>query len=69
MIGGTSYKYLKACRSSFPVEDILLIQNESNASVQGNVEVEAKRARIAFGGRNAFGDAGYIDVPVVFYRR
>ena len=69
MIAGTSYEYLKACRNSFPVDDILLIQNESNASVQGNVEVEPKLVRIDFGGRNAFGDAGYIEVPVVFYRR
>ena len=69
MIAGTSYEYLNACRNSFPVKDILLIQNESTASVQGNVEVEPKRVRIDFGGRSAFGDAGYIDVPVVFYRR
>lgn len=69
MIAGTSYEYLNACRNSFPVEDILLIQNQSNASVEGNVKIEPKRVRIDFDGRNAFGDAGYIEVPVLFYRR
>ncbi len=70
MIAGRSYEYLKECRISFPVEDISLEQGESKAVFRGDVAVEPKRVRIDFGGRrNAFGDAGYVDVPVAFYRR
>jgi len=53
-IGGQGYEALKACRNSFPVTRLEWLNREAGI-------------RVHFNGRNAFGDAATIDVPVRFF--
>lgn len=53
-IHGRGYEALRACQNSFPVQGIELTNREVGV-------------RLYFKGRNAFGDADGIDVPIRFF--
>jgi hypothetical protein len=48
------YKWSNACKNSFPVVDLNLVENKN-------------KLRLLFKGKNAFGDADYVDVSVSFF--
>ena len=53
-IHGRGYEAFKSCQNSFPVQGLELVNRESGV-------------RVYFKGRNAFGDADKIDVPIRFF--
>ena len=53
-IQGRSYEDLRGCQNSFPVQRLELISREAGL-------------RVYFTGRNAFGDADKIDIPIRFF--
>ncbi|HKS30027.1 MAG TPA: hypothetical protein VJS44_19550 [Pyrinomonadaceae bacterium] len=53
-ISRQGYEWFNACKNSFPVNDLILLDRRNGV-------------RLYLHGRNAFGDAEYIDVPISFF--
>jgi hypothetical protein len=53
-INGLGYEAAKACRVSFPVDRL-------------EIAADKRVIRVHFNGRNAFGDADFLDVPIQYF--